>query len=258
MLLKEIIDSIESVAPLQYQEPWDNSGLQIGVLHRDISSVLLAIDVTEAVLDEAISRSCNLIVSHHPLFFHGVKSLTGQTAQQRIIVRAIEHEIAIYSSHTAMDVAPNGVSWRMAHMLGLQNCSVLVPNSVNPKYGLGVLGELPIPISGTGLLSHVKTTFSAPILRYTNPPKQTLQRIAICGGAGADLLEAAIRAGADAYLSADFKYHELQDAIGQIMAIDIDHWISEQFTRDIFAEILQHKVPTHIAQTDCTHVHIFE
>ena len=256
MLLKEIIDIIESVAPRRQQEGWDNSGLQVGDSNRDIHSVLLSVDVSEAVVAEAIRVGCDLIVSHHPLLFHGLKHVTGSTPQERCVAAAIRHDIAIYSSHTSMDKALRGVSGRMAVELGLKDIRILVPDAGDAQVGLGVIGMLPQPMLWSGWLRHVQQVFGADYVRYTKPTKPTIQRVALCGGAGAEFLPNAIEAGADTYLSADMKYHDMQAAAGQIMAVDIDHWVSEHFTRDIFAELLQGKVDVRVAETDASPVHI--
>ena len=256
MLLKEIIDIIESVAPRRQQEGWDNSGLQVGDSNRDIHSVLLSVDVSEAVVAEAIRVGCDLIVSHHPLLFHGLKHVAGSTPQERCVVAAIRHDVAIYSSHTSMDKALRGVSGRMATELGLKDIRILVPDASDAQVGLGVIGTLPQPMLWSGWLRHVQQVFCADYVRYTEPTKPTIQCVALCGGAGAEFLPNAIEAGADTYLSADMKYHDMQAAAGQIMAVDIDHWVSEHFTRDIFAELLCGKVDVRVAETDASPIHV--
>lgn len=256
MVLQQIIDIIESVAPRSQQEGWDNSGLQIGDSNREIHSVLLSVDVTEAVVAEAVKDGCDLIVSHHPLIFHGLKHITGSTPQERCVAEAIRQNIAIYSSHTSMDKALRGVSGRMAEMLGLHDVRILVPSVADPKVGLGVIGTLPTPMMWSGWLKHVQRVFGAEYVRYTEPVQPMISRVALCGGAGAEFLPDAIAAGADTYLSADMKYHDLQAVAGQIMAVDIDHWVSEHFTRDIFAELLKGKVDVRLSEADASPVHV--
>ncbi|MBR0310282.1 MAG: Nif3-like dinuclear metal center hexameric protein [Paludibacteraceae bacterium] len=256
MVLQQIIDIIESVAPRSQQEAWDNSGLQIGDSNREIHSVLLSVDVTEAVVAEAVKDGCDLIVSHHPLIFHGLKHITGSTPQERCVAEAIRQNIAIYSSHTSMDKALRGVSGRMAEMLGLHDVRILVPSVADPKVGLGVIGTLPTPMMWSGWLKHVQRVFGAEYVRYTEPVQPMISRVALCGGAGAEFLPDAIAAGADTYLSADMKYHDLQAVAGQIMAVDIDHWVSEHFTRDIFAELLKGKVDVRLSEADTSPVHV--
>lgn len=197
-----------------------------------------------------------MILSHHPLLFHGLKQLTGATPQERCVAQAIRHNIAIYSSHTSMDKALRGVSGRMAEQLGLQDIRILVPSPEDNLVGLGIIGTLPKPVLWSAWLKQVQQVFGADYVRYTEPVTPTISRVALCGGAGAEFIPDAIAAGADTYLSADMKYHDMQAAAGQIMAVDIDHWISEHFTRDIFAELLRDKVEVRISQADASPVHV--
>ena len=256
MILKDIIDIIESAAPLSYQESWDNSGMQVGNTGTDITAALLTTDITEPVVSEAVARGCNLIISHHPLLFHGLKHICGLTPQERCVALAIRHGIAVYSSHTAMDSVLHGVSGRMADTLGVRDYRILVPAAPGADYGLGVIGSLPEPMPYAAFLQMVKDRFGATYVRYTEPAADPVQRIAICGGAGAEFAQEAIRQGADVYLTADCKYHDMQDASGRIALVDIDHWVSEHFTRNIFQDLLQDHVTTYISETDRTPIHI--
>mgnify|MGYP002622508625 CR=1 FL=1 len=241
MLLRDIIDIIESAAPLSAQCEWDNSGLQIGHLDDDVTSVLLSTDVTEDILREAIERHSQLIISHHPLFFHGLKTLQGHSPQQRITETAIRHGIAVYSSHTAMDMQPDGVSGYAASLIGLQNRTILSPYGA--ETGLGVIGNLPAKISFKHLLNTLSTVFKQPYIRYTlgasRDVEQIVQRIAFVGGAGAECIPDAIEHGADAFISADFRHHDFTDWADTIPLIDIGHFESEQFTKDIFRRLLE-------------------
>ncbi len=258
MLLCEVINIIESVAPLSIQEGWDNSGLQVGVKEAEVASVLLCTDITEAILDEAIQKSCQLIISHHPLLFHGLKTIQGATPTERCVMRAIQHGIVIYSSHTAMDCYLHGVSGRMAEKLGIRDYTILAPTGEG--VGLGVIGRLPQAVAFTDLLARVKTAFVAPVIRYTQPAKETVETVALCGGAGSEFAETAIQAGADVYISADFKYHEFQQAAGRIAIMDIGHFESEQYTKEIFQELLLQAAPqlqVILAEADCSPIYAF-
>ena len=258
MLLREIIDSIESVAPRSAQCDWDNSGMQVGDTGRDIQSVLLTTDITEAVVNEAINLGCNLIVSHHPLLFQGLKQVCGQTPQARVVELAIKHNIAIYSAHTSLDSVLNGISGRLADKLGVKECRILVPNE-DGKTGLGIIGRLPKPMAHTDFLQQVKDVLDATYIRYTAPVKTQVQTIALCGGAGAEFAEEAIAQGADIYLTADCKYHEMQNANGRIGIVDIDHWISECHARELFKEIITPLgVPCIISKTDKTPIQLWQ
>ena len=232
MLLREIIDSIESVAPRSAQCEWDNSGMQVGDTGRDIQSVLLTTDITEAVVHEAIDLGCDLIVSHHPLLFHGLKQVCGQTPQARVVELAIKHNIAIYSAHTSLDVAADGINTRLAKKLDLHNLCFLTES------GLGVIGEFGQPMTYEAFIDFVRKTLDCTYVRYTRSAKEKIERVALCGGSGAEFIEDAIRQGADVYLTADCKYHEFQDADGRIGLVDIDHWVSERHAREIFKDIM--------------------
>lgn len=258
MLLQDIIDIIESVAPLRWQEEWDNSGLQVGNRNADIKKVLLTTDITESVVSEAVRLHCELIISHHPLLFQGLKQVCGQTPQARCVETAIRHNIAIYSSHTAMDSWRDGVSGRMADKLNLTNCRILEPvGEKEEQHGLGIIGTLPQPIPLQTLLAHIKSAFDAPVLRYVPGQTDIIQTVALCGGAGAEFAQTAIHQGADAFITADVKYHEFLDMAGNIALIDMDHWVSEHYTRDIFKELLEGHVETIIAQEDKSPIRIY-
>lgn len=245
---------------MSYQESWDNSGLQVGNPSADIRAALLTTDITESVVGEAVSLGCNLIISHHPLLFRGVKHICSNTPQERCIIQAIRHDIAIYSAHTSMDAYIHGVSGRMAEQLGITAYRILSNSkwSDSPiEHGLGVIGSLPAPMPYEAFLRMVKTRFQAPYLRYTRALKPEVQTIALCGGAGAEFAEEAIAQGADVFITADVKYHEMQAADGRIALVDMDHWVSEHFTRNIFQDLLQPHLPTHISTTDRTPVNLF-
>ena len=240
MLLRAIINSIESVAPRSAQENWDNSGMQVGDTGRDIQSVLLTTDVTPEVVNEAIMCGCQLIVSHHPLLFHGLKQVCGQTPQATVVEMAIKNDIAIYSAHTSLDSVIGGINTKLADKLGIVEQRILASTSRDLEIptGLGVIGQLPQPMAYDAFLAHVRDTLHTTYVRYTRPKNETVQTVALCGGSGAEFIPEAISQGADVYLTADCKYHEFQDADGQIGLVDIDHWISEQHARDIFRDIL--------------------
>ena len=127
MKIKEIVSALERFAPLPLQDGFDNAGLQIGLTEAEATGALLCLDVTEAVLDEAIASGCNLIISHHPLIFRGYKSITGKDYVERCILKAIKNDIVIYSAHTNLDNAPGGVNFKIAEKIGLKNVRILDP-----------------------------------------------------------------------------------------------------------------------------------
>ena len=206
--------------------------MQVGDTGRDVSSVLLTTDITEDVVNEAIALSCQLIISHHPLLFHGLKQVCGQSAQARVVELAIKHDIAIYSAHTNLDSVVGGINTRLAERLGMSDCRLLTES------GLGAIGKLPQSMLYADFIGYICEVLDCTYIRYTRPAKETIQTVALCGGSGAEFIEEAIAQSADVYLTADVKYHEFQDADGRIGLIDIDHWISERHAREIFRDII--------------------
>ena len=348
MKVRSVCEFIEEVAPLALQESYDNAGLLIGDPQMDVTAVLVTIDITEEVIQEAIEHNCNLIISHHPLIFSGLKRITGQNLVQRCVALAIKNDIAIYAAHTNLDNVLSGVSGKIASKIGLKNLSILQPKSkgllklitfapqlhafavrqamfdagagsignydscsynmegfgtfranenakpfvgevdklhsesemrievILPAYnkskvlkalvethpyeepafdivelanswetvGAGIVGELEQEEDATAFLNRIKTIFNVPTIRHTQLNKNTVKRVALCGGAGSSFLSDAIAANADVYISGDFKYHEFFDAENRIIIADIGHFESEQFTKDIFYEIITEKMPT--------------
>lgn len=347
MKLVEITSFLESFAPLEWQEDYDNSGLIVGRPDQEINQALISLDCTEAVVDEAIQSHCNLIISHHPIVFKGMKRFNDANYIERVISKAIKHNIALYAIHTNLDNIQLGVNKQIMDRLGIQDplilspkdgilkkLSVFVPSThaaqvrnalfaagagnignysecsfniegmgsffpkenanptlgeigireeaketsievIYPKHlergiliamfeshpyeevayntyslsntyqevGSGMIGNLPDALSADDFLAYLKEKMDVSVIRHTQKLKKEIQRIAVCGGAGSFLLKQAIRAGADAFISADFKYHEFFDAENKIMIADIGHFESEQFTQHLLLEKIQNKFP---------------
>ena len=258
--IKDITGAIEEAAPLSLQEAYDNAGLQVGDPDTGVSAVLLCLDVTEEVVTEAKERGCNLIVSHHPLIFKGLKALTGADQTQRIVIEALKHDIAIYSAHTNLDSATEGVSYEMAHMLGLQDLHVLEPSEANPSVGLGIVGSFANPVPRMEFLRKVKETFAVKALRYSGQNNQlVVKKVALCGGSGASFIQRAISLGADAYLSGDFKYHDYTSYGLDILLADVGHHESELCSRKIISRIIREKFPdcvTYYAESETNPIKI--
>lgn len=345
MKIKEIIAAIEEVAPVSFQESWDNSGLIVGNPSDEAHSALITLDVTEAVVDDAVAHNENLIIAHHPVVFGGLKKLNGKNDVERAVMKAIKNDVAIYAAHTNIDVVKNGVSWMMARKLGLTNLKTLVPqkgllkklvtfipvndaeklkqalfnagagnignydscsfnvegkgsfrggeatnpyvgkpgeihfeeelrietvfpahiqskvisalidahpyeevaydiyplDNVHNEVGLGVVGDLPETAEALEFLKTVKEAFQCRALRYTNIHQKSISRIALVGGAGSSFLRDAMAAKADVFITGDFKYHQFFDAENRIIIADIGHYESEQFTKELFYEIVTNK-----------------
>lgn len=244
--VKEIATAIEEFAPRRLQEDYDNTGLQVGDPEMSVSAALLCLDVTEDILNEAKKRECNLIISHHPLLFSVLKAVTGQNAIQRIVIRAIRENIAIYSAHTNLDSAWNGVSHEIAHSLGLKEIEILEPNNAETNAGLGVIGNIS-PMPKIEFLRTLKKLFNVKSLRYSaQSPQLVVRRIAICGGAGASLITAAKNANADVIVTGDVKYHDFTTHALDILIADIGHYESELCTKKIFSRIIREKFPNFV------------
>lgn len=258
--VKDIARAIEEFAPLSLQESYDNAGLQVGNPDAQVSAVLLCLDVTEDILKEAKARSCNLIVSHHPLIFRGLKQLTGEDQTQRIVMEALKEGIAIYAAHTNLDSTVEGVSYEMAHLLSLRNLEVLVPSEKNPQIGLGIIGSYENPIPQLEFLRKVKDVFAVKALRYSGQTEHlVIRRVALCGGSGASFIHEAMAKGADAYLSGDFKYHDYTSYGLDILIADIGHHESELCSRRILSRIIRESLPdcvTYFAETETNPIKI--
>lgn len=345
MKIQKLIKYIEAFAPSAYQESYDNSGLIVGNSNEKITGVILCLDSTEAVIDEAIEKGCNLVIAHHPIVFSGLKRFNGRNYIERVVMKAIKNDIAIYACHTNLDNVQAGVNAKIAEKLGLINTKILAPKSkiikklsvyvpvkeadnvrsalfavgagrignydeasfnvvgagtfranenANPHIGeigkrhyeaetkievifpfdiqrkviaamlkahpyeevaydivtidnqhqgigAGMIGELAEYMEETPFLKHLKKTMQTDCVRYTNLLKNPVRRVAVCGGSGQFLLRQAISQNADVFITADFKYHQFFDADGKIVIADIGHFESEQFTIDLFYDLITNK-----------------
>ena len=347
MKLAEITNYLESIAPLNYQEDYDNAGLLVGNSNDDVHAALVALDCTEQIVDEAIAKNCNLIITHHPIVFKGLKKLNGKTYVERVILKAIKNNIALYAIHTNLDHVAHGVSGEICKRLGIQNAKILAPktnllkklvtfcpvanasavrnalfttgagnignysecsfnaegigtfkagentdpfvgekgnqhqeaeikietifkvqderkvilallehhpyeevaydiyplaNKLN-NVGAGMVGWLPEEMDNHDFLRLIKDRMKAQVIRHTALLPKKIKKVAVCGGSGSFLLKDAISAGADAFITADFKYHEFFDAENQLVICDIGHYESEQFTSNLLIDNIQEKFP---------------
>jgi dinuclear metal center YbgI/SA1388 family protein len=343
--IKDITNYLEELAPLSQAEDFDNVGLLVGDVQTKVTGVLVTLDTLESVVDEAITQKCNLIVSFHPILFKGIKKINPTTYVERVITKAIKNDIAIYSMHTALDNAFNGVSGKMADILGLQNKRILVPkphtikklstyvpnasadvlrntlfeagagnigdydncsfnskglgtfkanNNANPtigekgslhtepetlisvtfqshleytilkalfdahpyeevayevvsldnfnqNIGMGMVGELQNPTNITSFLKEIQTKFNAKGIRFSKLLDKQIKTVAVLGGSGSFAIADAKKAKADVYITADLKYHDFFKAENNIILIDIGHFESEQFTKNLIVDYLTEK-----------------
>ena len=244
MLISDIIAAIEQEAPLSLQESYDNAGMQVGDKSALCTGVLLCVDVTPSVIDEAIERDCNLVVSHHPLIFRGLKHITGATPQELAIIKAITAGVAVYSAHTNLDSAPGGMSWRLAEMLGVGNLRVLQPSETGDGAGFGVVGELSEVIDTVEFMRIIQRRLEVSVIRYSDIATSGVRRVAVCTGAGASLIGEARRAGADIYITADMKYNDFMAPDKALTVADIGHFESEYCAIQLIFDILSKNLCT--------------
>ena len=277
MDIKQVLAALETFAPLPLQESYDNAGLQIGLTgEQDVTGALLCLDVTIDVVEEAIRSGFNLIVSHHPLLFRGLKRISQDgTSVERIVMKAIQNNIAIISMHTNLDNAPGGVNHKMAEKLGLENVRFLQSFSrAGYEGGSGVIGEISAAAPGVPFVEYVKAIFKAPcaLCSADLPPAPSFQdgeglhhpeghfsprperkgqgegpdgviKVALCGGAGSFLLDEAKAQGADVFITGEMHYHEYFEALDDIQIIVLGHYETEQFTSELLQEVLANNCP---------------
>ena len=247
--IKEILSALERFAPLPLQESYDNAGLQIGLTaEQEASGALLCLDVTEDVIREAIDLRCNLIVSHHPLLFRPLKHVTEQTQVERCVRLAIQNNIAIYSAHTNLDNAEDGVNYRIAERLGLVDVQMMQPHQVavgerRVAAGSGLIGYLPVAEDSLSFLQRVKDVFHIDCLQHNELLQRPIEKVALCGGAGAFMLNEALRLEADAFLTGEMSYHQFFGHEQEVQIAVMGHYQSEQYTRDIFYQLISELAP---------------
>lgn len=261
MIVNDILNCITEIAPLKWQEHYDNAGVQVGDLQADVHKALICLDITEEIVDEAVAKNCDLIVSHHPLIFHGLKHITPETYIERAVTKALKHDITMLSMHTNLDNSYLGVSRVLAERLGLTNLHLLLPSEDDPEIcGAGMVGELHDSMGEVDFLSLVATTIGSPCLKHSVLTGKMIKKVALCGGSGTPFMSDALRQKADAYLTADIKYHDFFTAEGNILLVDGGHFETEQFTKELIRDVILKKFPTfavEIADTNTNAVRYF-
>ncbi len=243
MKLSTIIQALEELAPLSYQESYDNSGLIVGDIDQNVDRVICSLDAIESVIDEAIEKKAQLVIAHHPIVFKGLKSFTGKNYIERTVMKAIKNDIAIYAIHTNLDNIPLGVNRRIAEKLALKELEILAPKFEDEKrgnIGSGMIGTLESALIEKEFLAYVADRMQIKNIRFTSF-EGTIKRVALCGGAGSFLLDQAIAQGAQVFITGDYKYHQFFDAESKIMIADIGHYESEKFTINLLQEFLEEK-----------------
>lgn len=241
MMVSDVMKAIESVAPLRLQEEYDNSGLQVGLPDAEVRRVLVSLDITEKVVEEAVEKDCQMVVSHHPLIFRALKQLTDSTWQQRCVSLAIRSGIALYSAHTNLDNARGGVNFEIAERLGLRDVDFL-QSKPGEDAGSGIVGTLETPAATEEFLSKLKTVFDLDCFACSRTDRQSISRVAVCGGAGAFLIPEAKAAGSDCFITGEIHYHDFFENDGMLLC-SIGHYESEQYTQELLIRLLASSFP---------------
>lgn len=258
LTVAEVTGAIEAVAPLRWQESYDNAGLTLGSPQQMVDKALLCTDITPEVVEEAIAEGAGLIVSHHPAIFRGLKKIDPTTPFGHMLRRSLEHGIAWYAAHTNFDNAPTGVNAYWADKLELRNRAVLeplpgmaaeVPTEAKAEAGVraagaGLHGSLPRSISETELLEKLKAWSGAACIRHSGLCGRTITHVGVCGGSGAFLQASARRAGCQVLVTGEAKYHDFVEASPDLWLVELGHFESEQFTKQLFYECITKKFPT--------------
>lgn len=259
MTTREIVNIIESEYPKFSQEIWDNSGLLIDNENTETTGILICFDITEDSINEAIEKNCNFIISHHPLFINGLKKISQDTYTERCVRLAIKNDIAIYCCHTPVDKSRNGISFKMAEKLGLENVDFLSKDN-DKDFGLGIVGEYKEAKDPMNFIKMVKDTFGQNIVRYSLAKEKPIKKVAFCGGSGASLINSALKAGADAYICGDIKHHDFFNSQEGILLIDAGHFETEIAIKDLFFSVFSKKIPNfavYLAKTDKSPINYF-
>ena len=240
-----VVNALEQFAPLPLQESFDNAGLQVGLTEAEVSGALLCLDVTEKIIDEALALGCNLIISHHPLIFHKLACVTDADYVQRLVMKALKSDITIFSMHTNVDNVRGGVNFKIAEKLKLVDVDFASEvKVVNGIEGASlVLGRYESPIAADDFVLQLRHAFDVECVQCNELLRRSIEKVAICGGAGSFLIQDAVKAGADAFITGEAHYHEFFGLEQKIQIAVIGHYQSEQFTNEIFKSVIEKKCP---------------
>ena len=241
-----IAAAIEETAPLSLQESWDNSGFCIGDGSCEVHKAIVGFDCTPALIEEAVEVGADMVITHHPLIFGGIRKISEATMTGRTIIAAIRNGITVYACHTNMDKVPGGVSGTTAARIGL--CNLRVLDSDDDGNGLGIIGDLPEPAAPEAFLLRMKESLGLKTLRHSALPRTPLRRVALCGGSGHSLIGKAAAAGADIYVSGDISYHDFYAPDGMMIA-DIGHFESEAEIIGVICDTVREKIPNFAVQS---------
>ena len=234
--VSKIIKKIAEFAPRETMQKWDNSGWQINLGIEDTNRILLALDVTNSTVDEAINKKCDMIISHHPVFFNPIKEIDSP-----YIIKAIQNNIQVYSAHTNLDIAQGGVSEYLAEKCGFTDLDTAFEFIKYKKFNEEK--------NFSKLAATLKTIFSLPSIRVVNSHRKSYSSIAFCSGSGAEYIQELEKIGIDVFITGDLKHHQALSA-KDMTIIDLGHFQSERFVVDIFKNMLKDEDVEVIAATE--------
>ena len=239
MKLKEIIEIIEKNYPPCLAYDWDNSGLFYGDLEKEISKVLVTLDVTPQVIDQAIENDADLVLAHHPAIMDGIKKLSDGSMASDMIINAVKNDICIYSAHTNMDTAKNGINQKLAELFELEEISVMENDKPFDGCGLGRVGNLKNEMTLSDFCQLVKVKLNTPFVRVCGDERK-ITRVAVASGSCSEYIPTAIKKGADVIITADMKYHHcIEYVYDGIAIVDAGHFPTENMVKEMFIDILK-------------------
>ena len=243
MSIQKIIDIMEEIAPSKLALDWDNTGFLVGDSDANVEHVLVALDIDMRVIEEAINLGVQLIISHHPIIFKGIKHVNNQTHTGLFITRLIQNGIAAFAAHTNYDIVPRGINDSLFDILQLQDKQML--DITGSEHCLGRVGTVKEPVTLEEYSRFVANALNVDILRYVGDPNAIVKRVAVCGGASSEIqmFELALKKGADLYITGDIRYHEAQTAyfLG-LNLIDATHYATEQVGMVALAKELKNRL----------------
>ncbi|MCY4170203.1 MAG: Nif3-like dinuclear metal center hexameric protein [Bacteroidetes bacterium] len=244
----DIACALEAWADPAFAESYDNVGLHVGSATQEINRVLISLDLTPEVLDEAVNSNASMIVTHHPLLFQPPSRIVDEDLIGHLILELAKSQICLYSIHTNLDAAHGGVSFALANLLDLQDIKFLKPNS-DGLSGMGAIGNLAQHESFSSFLDRIHSQLNSPVLRYVGLKTTPINTVAVCGGSGGNLIKPALKSGADVFVSADLSYHrffEVYDSSGhcQLALVDAGHYETEKHTEELLRSWLTERFPS--------------
>lgn len=244
--MKHIKDILEEMAPSAFKESYDNVGLMVGDLDDKVNTILVALDCTMEVIEEAKSLGSNLIITHHPLLFKKPTTITTETLVGRKIIKLIQNKTNVYCSHTNLDIVSGGLNDIVTEILGFNSWEIIegsLQNISNNTNGIGRLVTLEKQCTLKELCEHVKATLKIDCLKYAGKDNMLLNKIAIVNGSGEDYFNAAKLKGADCIVTGDTTYHYVSDYIEENLAvIDAGHFETEWPSMQVAARKIERKI----------------